>query len=75
MGLTRPTAEIQIKAKFPEGWYDRLAKAFDKYLDRYDAGQLEALFDLYKSWRDENKVGFNRVDLEKLAAWLEERAG
>jgi hypothetical protein len=26
-------------------------------------------------WRDENKVGFNRVDLEKLAAWLEERAG
>ena len=27
------------------------------------------------SWRDENKVGFNRVDLEKLAAWLWERAG
>jgi hypothetical protein len=27
------------------------------------------------AWRDVNKVGFNRVDLEKLAAWLEERAG
>jgi len=54
---------------------DRLAKAFAKYLDGYDAGQLDNLFDLYKPWRDENKVGFNRVDLEKLAAWLEERMG
>jgi len=67
--------DSQIKAKFSEGWYDRLAKAFDKYLDGYDAQKLENLFDLYKPWRDENKVGFNRVDLEKLAAWLEERAG
>jgi hypothetical protein len=33
------------------------------------------LFDLYQAWRDESKVGFNRVDLEKLLAWLEERAG
>jgi hypothetical protein len=32
-------------------------------------------FDLFNPWRDENKVGFNRVDLGKLAAWLEERAG
>jgi hypothetical protein len=66
----------QIKAKFPEGWYDRLAKAFDKYLAAHDPDELdEGLFDLYKAWRDENKVGFNRVDLEKLAAWLAERAG
>jgi hypothetical protein len=35
----------------------------------------KGLFDPYKARRDENKVGFNRVDLEKLAAWLEERAG
>ena len=68
--------DSQIKAKFPEGWYDRLAKGFDKYLDGYDSAQVDkGLFDLYKVWRDENKVGFNRVDLEKLAAWLEERAG
>ena len=68
--------DTQIKAKFPEGWYDRLAKAFDKYLAAYDPGQVDKdLFDLYKPWRDENKVGFNRVDLEKLAAWLEKRAG
>jgi len=68
--------DSQIKAKFPEGWYDRLANAFDKYLAAYDPGQVDkGLFDLYKAWRDENKVGFNRVDLEKLAAWLEERAG
>ena len=67
--------DSQIKAKFPEGWYDRLAKAFAKYLAAYDAKQLDHLFNLYKAWRDENKVGFNRVDLENLAAWLEERAG
>jgi len=67
--------DSQIRAKFPEGWYDRLAKAFDKYLAAHDPDELNWLFDLYKAWRDENKVGFNRVDLEKLAAWLEERAG
>ena len=55
-------------AKFPEGWYDRLAKAFDKYLEGYEPEDLNRLFDLYKAWRDENKVGFNRVDLEKLQA-------
>ena len=65
----------QIKAKFPEGWYKRLATAFAKYLDGYDAGQLENLFDLYKPWRDGCKIGFNRVDLDKLIQWLEERAG
>ena len=68
--------DSQIKAKFPEGWYDRLAKAFDKYLAAHDPEELDKrLFDLYKAWRDENKVGFNRVDLEKLAAWLGDRAG
>ena len=61
--------DSQIKAKFPEGWYNRLAKAFDKYLAVYDLGQVDkGLFDLYKAWRDENKVGFNRVDLEKLGS-------
>ncbi len=60
--------DSQIKAKLSKGWHDRLAKAFATSLDGYDAGQLDNLFDLYKPWRDENKVGFNRVDLEKLAA-------
>ena len=46
-----------------------------KYLDRYDARQFDNLFDLYKPLRDENKVDFNGIDLEKLAAWLEQRAG
>jgi hypothetical protein len=66
-----------IEAKFPEGWHQRLAKAFDKYLAAYDADQLNQgshLFDLYKAGRDETKVGFNRVDLEKLIDWLEEHA-
>ncbi len=70
--------DSQIKAKFPEGWYDRLARAFDKYLAAHDSEELNkgsALFDLYEAWRDGCKVGFNRVDLDKLAAWLEERAG
>jgi hypothetical protein len=53
-----------------------LAKALDKYLAVHDPDDLNSgsrLFDLYKVWRDGCKVGFNRVDLEKLAAWLEER--
>ena len=66
--------DSQVEAKFPEGWHDRLAKAFDKYLEGYDPEDLNHLFDLYKAWRDENKVGFNRVDLEKLLGWLKEHA-
>jgi hypothetical protein len=68
--------DSQIKAKFPEGWYDKLAKAFDKYLAAFDSALIDnGLFDLYKPWRDGCKVGFNRVDLDKLLAWLGERAG
>jgi hypothetical protein len=68
--------DSQIKAKFPAGWYDKLAKAFDKYLASIEPAKIDKdLFDLYKPWRDQNKVGFNRVDLEKLEAWLGERAG
>jgi hypothetical protein len=62
-----------VEVKFPKGWYDRIAEAFDKYLDAYSPEDLNRgnhLFDLYKAWRDENKVGFNRVDLEKLLEWL-----
>jgi hypothetical protein len=69
--------DSQVEAKFPEGWHQRLAKAFDKYLAAYDPEELNKgshLFDLYKAWRDENKVGFNRVDLEKLIDWLGEHA-
>lgn len=64
-----------VEAKFPEKWHDRLAKAFDKYLAAHDDEDLNkgnALFDLYKAWRDACKVGFNRVDLEKLLNWLRE---
>ncbi len=64
--------DSQIKAKFPGGWHDRLAKAFDDYLDAYSPEDLNRLFDLYKAWRDDNKIGFNRVDLEKLLGWLKE---
>ena len=70
--------DSQIEAKFPEGWYERLAKAFDKYLAGVDSEALNkgnVLFDLYKAWRDANKVGFNRVNLEKLVEWLGEHGG
>ena len=65
----------QVEAKFPNGWHERLAKAFDTYLAAYDAETLNkgnTLFDLYKAWRDECKTGFNRVNLEKLLDWLKE---
>lgn len=67
--------ESEVEAKFPEGWHDRLAKAFDKYLTDYDADELntgDTLFQLYRAWRDECKVGFNRVDLKQLVEWLDE---
>jgi len=65
--------DSSVEAKFPEGWHDRLAKAFDKYLAAADPEQLNrggTLFELYRAWRDGCKVGFNRVDLEKLIGWL-----
>ncbi|MCX7427250.1 MAG: hypothetical protein NTW96_16680, partial [Planctomycetia bacterium] len=65
----------EVQAKFPEGWHERLAKAFDHYLADTDPEQLntgDTLFELYKAWRDGCKVGFNRVDLEKLMGWLGE---
>ncbi|MEN6497599.1 MAG: hypothetical protein ABFD16_25140 [Thermoguttaceae bacterium] len=64
--------DSDVEAKFPDGWHDRLAKAFDEYLEGHSLEELDQLFDLYKAWRDECKVGFNRVDLEKLVAWLKE---
>jgi hypothetical protein len=64
--------DTEVKAKFPDGWHDRLAKAFDEYLAAHSPEELDHLFDHYKAWRDENKVGFNRVDLEKLVGWLKE---
>lgn len=67
--------DAEVKAKFPEGWHDRLARAFDKYLATHspeDLNQGNHLFDLYKVWRDSCKVGFNRVDLENLLGWLKE---
>ncbi len=68
----------QVKAKFPKGWYERLAKAFDKYLEPHSPEEISSgntLYELYKAWRDECKVGFNRVDLEKLMQWLEQHKG
>jgi hypothetical protein len=67
--------DSDVEAKFPEGWHDRLAEAFDTYLASADPDQLntgDTLFELYRAWRDQCKVGFNRVDLEKLVGWLGE---
>ena len=55
-------------------WEAWMATLCNKYLAGVDSEALNkgsVLFDLYKVWRDANKVGFNRVDLEKLV----ERAG
>jgi hypothetical protein len=64
--------DAEVEAKFPEDWHDRLAKAFDEYLEGHSPEELDHLFNLYKAWRDECKVGFNRVDLGKLLEWLKE---
>jgi hypothetical protein len=67
--------DSQVRDKFPDDWHDRLAEAFDRYLEPHKPGELNTgntLYDLYKEWRDECKVGFNRVDLEKLVDWLDD---
>jgi hypothetical protein len=48
------------------------------FLEPHSPEQLnsgETLYELYKAWRDECKVGFNRVDLAKLVEWLKENGG
>ena len=64
--------DAEIEAKFPAGWHDRLAKAFDTYLDAHSPKEHDHLFDLYKAWRDACKAGFDGVNLEKLLGWLKE---
>ncbi|MBN1362078.1 MAG: hypothetical protein JW993_15900 [Sedimentisphaerales bacterium] len=67
-----------VRAKFPDGWHDRLAKAFDRYLQPHPPSDLEGegrLYELYRVWRDDCQVGRNRVDLEQLEDWLAKHAG
>jgi hypothetical protein len=64
-----------IREKFPDDWHDRLAQAFDKYLEPHEPSELQAegkLYELYQAWRDECKTRRNRVDLNQLADWLAE---
>ena len=63
--------DAEIEAKFPAGWHDRLAKAFDTYLDAHSPEERDHLFDLYKAWRDACKAGFNRVQPGKTAGLAE----
>jgi hypothetical protein len=70
--------DSQVEDKFPEKWHERLAKAFDRYLASYQPKELNEgskLYELYKAWRDECKVGRNRVDLNQLIDWLDEHSG
>jgi hypothetical protein len=65
--------DSQVADKFPDDWHDRLADAFDQYLAPHTPQELnsgDTLYELYRAWRDECKVGVNRVDLEKLEQWL-----
>ena len=68
--------DTRVRDKFPEGWHERLAAAFDRYLEPYDPAELNEegmIYELYRAWRDECKVGRNRVDLHELTKWLAER--
>jgi len=64
----------RVKEKFPGDWHKRLSKAFDRYLAPYAPSELQKegrLYQLYKAWRDECRVGRNRVDLDELEDWLD----
>lgn len=67
--------EKRVIEKFPQGWHDRLAKKFDRYLQPHQPSELKcegAVYELYKAWRDDCKVGRNRVDLEALEDWIDD---
>jgi hypothetical protein len=67
-----------VHDKFPGSWHDRLARAFDKYLEPHKPAELQEerkVYELYKLWRDECKAGRNRVDLNKLEDWLDKHSG
>jgi hypothetical protein len=73
---TKRQFDSQVIRKFPGDEYNLILKAFDDYLAVFDPAELSsnALYHIYATWRDQCKVGFNRVDLDLLKGWLKEHA-
>jgi hypothetical protein len=72
---TATTYQRSVAAKFPDGFYDRLSKAFARVLKTIPPKQMEGrlVYDLYDQWKRQCGVG-RLVDLDKLLAWCERRA-
>ncbi len=72
---TPASYEASVEAKFPAGYYEKLAKAFRALLKQYPPSQLNTrlLYDLYDEWKRQCGVG-RRVDLDELVRWCRERA-
>ncbi|HJZ89981.1 MAG TPA: hypothetical protein VKE40_03860 [Gemmataceae bacterium] len=72
---TATTYRRSVAAKFPDGYYERLSKAFARVLKTMPAKQFESnlVYDLYDQWKRQCGVG-RLVDLDKLLEWCERRA-
>ena len=69
---TPATYRASVAAKFPDGYYERLRKAFRRVLKNYPPRRLNSrlIYDLYDEWKKRAGVG-RLVDLDKLLDWCE----
>jgi hypothetical protein len=67
---------VSVVNKFPPGYAGRLTEAFQKVLKSYPPKALDSwlVYDIYDEWKRACAVG-RRVDLDRLIAWCEQRAG
>jgi hypothetical protein len=67
---------VSVANKFPPGYLGRLTEAFQKVLKAYPPKTLDSrlVYDIYDEWKKACAVG-RRVDLDRLLAWCDQRAG
>ena len=67
---------MSVANNLPPGYFGRLTEAFQKVFKAYPPKTLDSrlVYDIYDEWKKACAVG-RRVDLDRLIAWCEERAG
>jgi hypothetical protein len=72
---TAESYEAAVEGKIPEEYLERLRAAMAALLGTYPRPELQGrlLYQIYDDWKKACAAG-RRVDLDRLMAWLEERA-